>query len=183
MSKWSNFYSTKCNKTYVDYLRNQYSPFLKLINQAAPCGKRIAEMGCGTGSITKILMESAPSNSYHILDRDPEMLNIATSNALGATSELGSILDSITDTYDIIHSHGVLEHFDMEDVRKIIKLQLESANTLIHYVPGSLHKTPSFGDERLVTLNEWIKETAPNQVLTFNSDHDYILIWENKCLA
>lgn len=105
------------------------------------------------------------------------MLALAQQVVPGVATSCKSILDVVEEKWDTIHSHGVLEHFDQEDVKTIIKNQLAAAEVLVHYVPGNKHKTPSFGDERLLSLDEWKKMVRPTHAFAFNDDHDYVLIW------
>lgn len=55
--------------------------------------------------------------------------------------------------------------------------QLEAAQ--VHYVPG-LYAEPSFGDERLMSVDAWWKICQPDQIITFNGGLDYALVFERK---
>lgn len=81
---------------------------------------------------------------------------------------------------EVGHSHGVLEHFNDVEIRDIIKLQREQYETLIHYVPSYLYRTPSFGDERLMTPENWQEICQPDEIIEFNGGYDLILKWRAK---
>jgi hypothetical protein len=51
------------------------------------------------------------------------------------------------------------------------------AHTQVHYVPG-LYDKPTFGDERLMSVDAWWKICKPSQIITFNDGLDYALVFE-----
>jgi trans-aconitate methyltransferase len=187
MSQWSAFYKDRMNTSYENYLRERYAPFINEIVKRPY--KIIAEYGCGPGFITKIIQNDYPRQNvtYYLHDNDADILRLAQHN-LYDKSNVGNIFikyNDITKTpmllprkVDIIHSHGVLEHFDNESIANIIALQRNNAKTLIHYVPSNKYTTPSFGDERLMSPSEWQDICNPTKIVEFNDGFDLVLIWE-----
>jgi hypothetical protein len=78
----------------------------------------------------------------------------------------------------VVHSHGMLEHFDDHTIRDVIRAH-SHARVQVHYVPG-LYDEPTFGDERLMPAESWMDICAPNQIIKFNDGLDYALIFERK---
>lgn len=126
-------------------------------------------------------------------DADPEMIKLCdTNNSLHIPN---SIRDETKFTFlveDILSSgktytpnsfvvtHGVLEHFSTEDVRSIIEGY--NGNDLvrghIHYVPTDKYTTPSFGDERLCSVEGWVDLVNPSRYIVDNCGKDLYLITE-----
>jgi hypothetical protein len=80
---------------------------------------------------------------------------------------------------DVIHSHGLLEHFSDEDIRKIIKASCnDGARVIVHYVPSDRYEQPSFGDERLMSAGQWHEIVAPHNIIEFNDGYDLALVWD-----
>jgi SAM-dependent methyltransferase len=176
MSRWSDFYQQRSTKQYRDYLANQYATFVSLIKDVQ--GKVVLEAGCGTGAISRILIESNQSNRYIVGDVCADMLAIASRSLPDVEAVLLDILNPLSIEADIIHSHGVLEHFSDAQIKQIVDNQLKITKNLVHYVPGAAHRTPSFGDERLMIASEWKAIANPTRIVEFNCGHDLALIWE-----
>jgi hypothetical protein len=77
---------------------------------------------------------------------------------------------------DIIITHGVLEHFSDEQVRHIVDRQSRESRIAMHYVPTNAYDNPSFGDERLLSVEQWCNLVNPDRITLFNNDHDLILV-------
>jgi hypothetical protein len=44
-------------------------------------------------------------------------------------------------------------------------------------VPGEKYKEPSFGDERLLSIEKWM-DLNPTDIIEFNEGFDLILYWK-----
>jgi SAM-dependent methyltransferase len=193
MSKWSEFYQQRLNDTYRSHLQERYRPFLNEIIKASlrlvnNTSLTFGEFGCGAGNISILLSKMMPFSTHHLLDNDPDMLSLCQkniNNLIEGTSSQRNftlrqhdiLVSSNLPEFDIIFSHGVLEHFNDRDINEIIRIQKQLSNNIIHYVPGLLHGTPSFGDERLMTVEDWQRICHPDEVMTFNYGYDYVLMW------
>lgn len=180
MKSWYEFYNQKCNVKYYNYVHDKYNPFIsKIIEEMHPRAK-IAEFGCGMGNITKALMYVNQHANYTLIDNSNEMLDLAEQNldTLNLNIECWDILTPYPERFDLIHSHGVLEHFSDDEIKQIIENQLSICNKLIHYVPSSKYNYQSYGDERLLSKSYWRKNFKPTNIIEFNDGYDLILIWE-----
>ena len=184
MSKWSNFYMSKMQgDTYVKHVNSMYKPFIDQLLCRMHANSVVGEMGCGIGTITKILATTKPGAIYHCIDKCNDQLDLTRNNISDVRYVKLQQADILLDMsslvhYDVIHGHGVLEHFDLKDITKIVEAQRKIAKSVVHYVPGNKYKLGSFGDERLLSLDTWKRETNPSVAFSFNDDHDYVLIWE-----
>jgi len=182
MSAWYNFYVARMNDAYYDHVFRKYLQFINQIAMRCLPGDIVVEAGCGTANITRALKELRPESKYIVVDNDDKMLGLAASNLREWPSIAARQLDIRYDEMpkaDIVHGHGVLEHFDDETIRQIIGLQISSgARFVAHYVPSAKYKKPSFGDERLMTPELWKEICAPTEIYEFNDGYDLVLMWK-----
>jgi SAM-dependent methyltransferase len=137
----------------------------------------LLEVGCGAGNITRALADKRPDLTYQMLDIDPDMLQLAEENTAHVNHRevrLESLFAPSFNEKAIIHSHGVLEHFSDEEIRQAIELY-KAFGPQIHYVPGAKYVTPSRGDERLLSPEEWMRICSPDEIISFNDGFDLIL--------
>ncbi|RGO88304.1 hypothetical protein DXA84_07845 [Phocaeicola vulgatus] len=73
----------------------------------------------------------------------------------------------------MVVTHGVLEHFADDDILKIISTY-DNDNVLFqaHYVPTDRYKSPSFGDERLLSPEAWNALIKPDYYILDNNECD-----------
>jgi len=170
MSKWSEFYENRINSTYQEYFENKYSLLLTILSKH----ESVVEEGIGIGSISKYLRKKNIRSSG--IDLCSDMLELCTRNNPGIEVQQADIF-----TYkakgSIVVTHGVLEHFEDEDIRLILDKYKANKQKSIHYVPLIGHGKPSFGDERLLEASYWIREFQPDGSCTFNQGKDLILFF------
>ncbi len=181
MSKWTDFYKTRLNEEYRLRFGKKYSLFLDLLKEQLSNGVRFAEEhGCGIGTVTRLISPASSKTNHFLLDNDPDMIDLALSHwrASKCVFFQKDIREPLLNyKADLIHSHGVLEHFSDPDIKKIIKNQKDRAKTIVHYVPSHKYKEPSFGDERLLAPGDWYKICRPDSIIEFNHGFDLILSW------
>jgi len=157
VNNWYNFYYERMNDRYRDHIASRYWDFIDYIIENSRGAEKIHEAGCGAANISRIV--SKFTNAKLVLtDKCPQMLNLAKQNMKeteGYETALVNLLNDTCPDSDVVYSHGVLEHFDDEQIRTIVENQLKSAKTVIHYVPSAKYSSPSFGDERLMTVDKW----------------------------
>jgi hypothetical protein len=79
---------------------------------------------------------------------------------------------------DVIHSHGMLEHFSDGDIQRVLFAhEADGVRAAVHYVPGDKYEKPSYGDERLLPLSYWQDVHRPTKAFSFNDGFDYCLMW------
>lgn len=197
MSQWTEFYRGRMGQGYQDYATKRYMPFIQRLVQEAECvethikrGVTFREEGAGIGTITAILQRYALNHlhdwGFLMIDKDKGMAALATENT-GIVCQVGDILTRKPDNSfhwvcgtDIIHSHGVLEHFEDEEIKSIINDQRHmSQHCVVAYVPTNGYKEPSFGDERLLPYEHWVKTFHPDTWELFNGGKDLLLTWNS----
>lgn len=196
MKTWYDHYVGRMNDSYREHVSKRYGKHINMIVSAATKrnGLKVVEIGCGAANVSRIVSEKIIQKTndrvfpkYVILDICPKMLGLARVN-FGAVSDhvaqLGDALDlgmsEDLKSTDVFHSHGVLEHFRDGQINVIINEQKRMASSgaqLIHYVPSAKYETPSFGDERLMTPDQWYQICMPDEIIEFNDGYDLILKW------
>lgn len=176
-NNWYNFYEKRVNSTYQRYFEFKYHPFLNTILEEKP--RQIVETGCGIGSVSKFIKQ------YNIdcfgFDIDRDIVKLANKNTNTDVFFKGDIFDKelaefVTASNNTLAvSHGVLEHFNDNDIKKILKLYPYS----VHYVPLKGYGKPSFGDERLLTQKEWLHLVKPKRYKVFNNGLDLMFLIKN----
>lgn len=164
-SKWASFYKDRVNSSYQDYFEERYEPFLSYI--VAQPNVVVEEIGCGIASCGKFLTRYG--KFYSGFDNCTHQIELAKSNLPVADSLWVADLFKIKGNNHTLHiSHGVLEHFDDDVIKVICNLYPNS----IHYVPLDKYEEPSFGDERLLPAEHWLKITKPKEWCVFNDGYD-----------
>lgn len=178
---WSAFYRGRMDDGYLNYVKERYAAFLSEISRRIQDGDRVLELGSGTATITRSLIDCEDVIADFVAsDIDPEMRSMSTLRLMGTSGIVcAQEARQASPRYnDIVHSHGLLEHFCDHDIRTIISKH-KCARAQIHYVPG-LYPFPTYGDERLMSVEDWRRICNPTEIITFNEGLDYILIWERR---
>lgn len=167
---WGDFYNKDTlTKNNVQDSVNSHKELFWTILGYKP--KKVIETGCGTGEMVgwlswkdkliegKKLMEDTIEKVIAV-DIEKKVIQIAKQN-LEAIDGKVDLVQADAWTYeekaDLIFSQGLLEHFSDDELRKLIDHQLTQAPVLIHSVPNSNYGKRDFGNERLLTNDEWYK--------------------------
>ena len=179
MSQWSDYYKSRVGTSYAMYAEERYQP---MIDELLAGSGSFREEGCGIGTITKILNMNRPGINVIAFDNDPAMLRLARRNLkrFGTLLYNNDILAGFDLPVETIFSHGVLEHFTDRDILKILIRQRFLANKVVHYVPTDGYDNPSFGDERLMSINWWLDTWSPTRYEVFNDRKDLMMVWERS---
>lgn len=183
--RWVNHYKEKLNGRYKRYINRRYADFIceiaNYINGRSFTSWNVLELGCGISSITWALYQLCGKHYYSGMDNSVEMLKLSYINLNNAgvveNNDVELIRHDIRNFYpfkqfDVVHSHGVLEHFSDEEIQAILKHNRSAAH--FHYVPSAKYTTKTMGDERLLTPDYWRKLTKMN-VIEFNEGYDLII--------
>ncbi len=180
MSPWATFYEGRASMSYLLYARGRYRPFIDAITSRIKHDDTVLELGAGVGTITRALIGCGRRCRLWATDLDKDQLLTMSARFSDFPEVTVRRLDAtscIPVMADVIHSHGLLEHFDDDTIRKVIDTYRGVGRTQVHYVPG-LYEKPSFGDERLMSVQQWWAICKPSQIITFNGGLDYALVFE-----
>ena len=174
MSIWSKFYESRIGNGYFNYAVQRYEKFIFSILKTGASTFR--EEGCGIGTISRAIMTSVGEKNVQLFDYDKDQVELTKRNLNISHVIQGNIFEN-HGKVDCIFSHGVIEHFSDNQIFDILNRQKAEAKRVIHYVPTNGYSTPSFGDERLMPIEWWIKNFKPVSHLIFNDNKDLVLIW------
>lgn len=169
MISWSELYNgdIKRNGGLNNYYLNKISNRKKLISKinSYAKNKNIAEAGCGTG-VLSVKLASIGNNVYAI-DESEEMLQIVSDIAKINGVNINLINKDIfklnkkdfKTKLDVIFSVGVFEHFNDEDIIKLLKLQLSLSNYVFLAIPTMYFNESEklYGNERFMPYSKWRK--------------------------
>lgn len=166
MKDWTEFYIDRVNSTYQIYFEERYKEFLEAIVKEQP--SRIRELGCGIGSVSKYFLR------YGIdcigFDSSEEMVMLAIENCPKGRFFVRDIHSKKSSTKQFTITHGVLEHFTDIEIEDILKRFSNS----IHYIPLDKYgEVGSFGDERLLSKEYWVRRFKIKECFTFNDGYDF----------
>jgi len=165
-NKWRELYKLnisedllKNNIDHHNYIIDLISKYaIQLSQNSIP---RLAEVGIGTATMSIHFSKIF----YDVLgiDIDP----IIVSRAMDANKRLGGYakficLDAFDlqkffkeRLFDVAFSQGTMEHFDNDNIKKIIDAQLHIAKCVIFSVPSINYPYSEFGNERKMNISEW----------------------------
>lgn len=179
-NNWKAFYEARINSEYQTYFNERYKVMIDLIKDFKP--GFIKEEGIGIGSISKALKDT--EIVCFGFDNSWDMLGLCQRNNPKIMVYEDCILNpKITFDRDesinqLIVTHGVLEHFSDKQIEDIsYRQRLYRPQNIVHYVPLDKYQTPSFGDERLLPYEHWLKLVKPKDYILFNDEHDLLLIF------
>jgi tRNA G46 methylase TrmB len=185
-SGWTGFYQGRDPAAYQSYCGERYKPFLALVGarlgMADPDEQVSFELGIGAGTITAILAEVYPRAGFVGVDVNEGMLDMAiqrikTENLILLHQDARAKPTNPNFRPTVVHSHGLLEHFSDADARTIVDHYRDHYQ--VHYIPG-LYPEPSYGDERLLPLDHWVKALRPSRAYRFNDGLDYALVFHPR---
>lgn len=190
MKKWSSIYLNNIkklggSKKYLDYKIKEKTLLIdKIIKYCKPY-KNILEAGCGTGVISTYL-----ANKGFIVtsvDNEQDMLNIArkiskiyNKNPVFIKQDINK-LNYPRNHFGVVFSHGVLEHFNDDQIVFLLKQQLKISHTLIFSIPTNYldeKKDRYYGNERFLNRTKWEDLIAKTQSKTLEVfGFHYIMGW------
>jgi glycosyltransferase involved in cell wall biosynthesis/GT2 family glycosyltransferase/predicted SAM-dependent methyltransferase len=167
---WGDFYDKDTlTKNNVQDSVNSHKELFWTILGYKP--KKIIETGCGTGEMAgwlswkdkliegKKLLDDTIKEVIAI-DIESKVIQIAKTN-LHAIDGKVKLVQADAWKYeekaDLIFSQGLLEHFSDVELKNLIDHQLTQAPVLVHSVPNNNYGKKDYGNERLMTNDEWYK--------------------------
>lgn len=169
----------------------------------------LKEEGCGIGTISLVISysedkiistfglacssETEEVSKVVLSDLNASMLELCYKNTNPVFS--GSYLGQVPFFYakenicepkffesrTLIITHGVLEHFSDDDIKKIMSTY-DNDKVLFqaHYVPTNKYESPSFGDERLLSVDTWVSLVKPDYYILDNGGTDLYMFKRNN---
>lgn len=180
VKSWDSFYGDEVTNM-KDFLGNFYSwEYFDEIHKRKPKG--ILEVGAGTGSMSILL--SHLGYSVISVDNNKGILKKAQKNNDHYNGKVKfQFADAFklpfkNNSFDMSISQGFFEHFNNEEIRKLLDEQLRvSKKWVLFSVPNKHYPVYDRGDERLMPLSWWlalIKKMCPHHNVT-GFDYQFML--------
>lgn len=187
--EWHEFYARRVGESYINYFKEKYSLFLLAILSEAKKKSTyvwgtqynpITELGCGIGTASICLYDIDKSFNITATDKSMRMLELARKNVKHLKEHNIRFyqynIPNFIPSDNICFSHGVLEHFPPNVVKKYLAKLKSKGISSVHYVPTDKYTYKSFGDERLLSVDKWISTALPVDMMLYNNDKDLVLI-------
>jgi SAM-dependent methyltransferase len=165
MPQWHELYRDELNgcdnmQQFVQKKIAYKRAFIDRISANCPLNGRLLEIGAGSGTVAVHLTNRGYDTT--IVDNSREMLDIArhVRDAIGVNTQIVEAdlrqLPFPTNSFDVIYSHGVMEHFNDNDIESILRHHLIIASRVVFAVPSTQYTTKFYGDERFMNAKTWI---------------------------
>jgi glycosyltransferase involved in cell wall biosynthesis/ubiquinone/menaquinone biosynthesis C-methylase UbiE len=158
--EWGEFYEKSIlTKDSIQSSGGAHKELFDIIKSFSP--KKVIESGCGPATMS-IFLSWPEHNIQEVIavDNDANVLKQVEKNIkdFGGKNIKAVNADAFTysETADVVFSQGVLEHFDNDELKRIIDNQLKQAPIVIHSVPNNDYKKIDFGNERLLTDEQYL---------------------------
>jgi len=157
MKTWKEVYSTI--NTIEDFVGNivNHTPLLNEIFMEKP--RRILEVGSGSGTLGIFL--SYLGFKIVSIDNNKEVIELAKKHNKLFNGRVKFVkrdafkLDFKRDSFELVYHQGFLEHFNSEEIIRLLEKQLEIAPIVIFSVPNNYYKHKDFGNEWLLSKKKW----------------------------
>jgi|GEM_PF-2658670 len=186
--KWAEFHETALPYEQAVKLE-PFKTFLRVIEEFVLTNRieMLLETGFGTGYLMVALYEFLHSEIYNLsivgvdnsagcVKRFEELVEkkgfdflsdgkiLATINKISDdifNSKVyeGSIFASTK--HGLIYHQGLLEHFSDAKIKELLELQTQNSFAVIFSIPSFFYGKQDFGDERLLTIEQWQEILTP----------------------
>lgn len=158
---WELYFTGRKNAPYFIKRWIRHSAFFKALLKGRPRPMKFLEVGIGAATFSMAI--ASLSRKVWAIDKNPGVVKDAKRRCkrLGADVDirLGDAFDIPfpDDSFDIAFSQGVLEHFTDEEIHKLVQEQLRVAKQVLFSVPSEWHPNKLIGNERFMSVKEWLK--------------------------
>lgn len=156
---WDNFYSKTSDIRFLIHNTFCHEQLFAAVLEESP--KKILEVGVGTGSMS--IFFSYLGLDVTGLDNDKNILKRAGNLAKKINGKVKFVLGDAfklnfeDKSFDMVFHQGLLEHFQDEQIYRILDEQLRVGRVIVLSVPNKFYPRKDFGDERLLSDEYWYK--------------------------
>lgn len=174
---WGEYYRNKklSISSFLNNL-NSHKEMFDLIFSLNP--KKIIEVGSGSGSMCIFLSwfgfdVLSVDNDQKVLDDASELTKRWHGSSRYAYADAFSLSKSFkSKEFDLAFSQGFFEHFNNEQIEKLVDEQLTIATNVIFSVPSYYYRRLDFGNERLMLEKDWRVILAKYNIVSITMYHN-----------
>lgn len=154
---WDKFYSEDYNLEFLVKNTVCHLDLFKSISLENP--KQILEVGSGTGLMSTFL--SYLGFDVTSLDNNPRVLTNAKKLVKKFNGKVKFVLADAfkipfaDNSFDLCFHQGLLEHFEDNEIIKLLNEQLRVGKTVVLSVPNDSYPQKDFGNEKLLPSRFW----------------------------
>jgi 2-polyprenyl-3-methyl-5-hydroxy-6-metoxy-1,4-benzoquinol methylase len=166
---WHQYYALRINAAggpveYFEKKKGEKEQILAVVEAASRVGSRVLEVGCGTAIVSIALSKAG----YTVVGVDTAQ-DLLGEISCGLNKLIGGHVVFVAGdclslcfedrSFDLVLSHGLLEHYDNSQIVSIVREMLRVGKLVIISIPTSRfnNTTMIFGDERLLPARDWEK--------------------------
>lgn len=166
-NKWAAFYAQEVTEVFMAENVKHHKCFMDAIVNYANKNSmkhvpRLLEIGVGTGTMS-IYLSKTQSFDVVGLDYDPMVIakSIESNDKLGGHAKFIRMdaydipLFLKEKSFDVAFSQGTMEHFNNDEIQKMLRAQLYAAEFVIFSVPSIKYPTEDYGNERRMSKEDW----------------------------
>lgn len=123
---------------------------------------RLLEIATGSGYTSAVVADLLRNSAQVVASDIDETIIGKLSEKFSAPNLAMKVIDSFkidlpSNSYDVIFHQGFLEHFEDDDIVKLLKEQARVADTIVFDVPNDRRwrKVQEFGNERFLSHQRW----------------------------
>lgn len=154
---WEAYYAPEL--TWYRHMRNvlHHLPMFRSIRQLRP--RRVLEVGAGTGSHS-IFLSYSGCRAVSVDLSAPLIERCVRHNSRLRGSARFVAMDAFRlgfadNSFDAVFSQGFFEHFSDVEIEALLAEQSRVGRRVVFSVPNRQYRVQDFGDERLLSKEEW----------------------------
>jgi hypothetical protein len=154
---WGAFYAGAADLSGFFSSLHYHEPLIREVLEARPA--TALEAGSGPAVMSSFLAMAGVQTIA--VDNDPGVLEVARQSASRWPVQPEFVeadifhLDQLGREVDVVFSQGVLEHFDADEARELVRQSLAIAPRFVFSVPSKFYGVQDFGNERLLEAADW----------------------------
>lgn len=168
---WHDYYEVVGSSSWVDFVASilYNERYLLKIIQTKPSS--VLEVGTGRGlhaiALSHIVPEVVGIDADENLVDNAPVLNAKFKGKADFARMDAFHLGFGKNSFSVCCSQGFFEHFNDSEILSLLDEQLRVAPQVIFSVPSYYYPVKNFGNERLITLEEWLRIMETHMVDAF----------------
>jgi ubiquinone/menaquinone biosynthesis C-methylase UbiE len=178
---WDDYYEEKLDlENFIGIIHSHRNLFESILKEAP---KKILEIGAGSGATSIFLSYLLPNIT--VIDNNDRVLKIAEKNIKKFNGKINlKLADAFklpfsNNSFDLVCHQGFFEHFNDNEIQRLLKEQLRVARKVVFSVPNNNYPVEKgYGDERFLSKKDW--EEIFNKLNFKIEESENYCFWKSK---